>query len=136
MIFTSILAIIALANILYLLNKDNINKGENEVNEMLKTVKQSLDECFNDSKNTQVAAANIESLTYLRIAKENKLSIYLLKFSLALNDYQESNKNIEQLIGEYKTLLEKIYNVKYSLLEYLSYTFFRDLELINKFFKK
>lgn len=130
MIFVSILiAIIALVNILYLLSKDNVNKGENEVNEMIKTVKQSLDDCLDNKKNTQIAVANVESLTYLRIARENNLSKYLLRFSLALSDYQETNSGAEKLIGEYKILLEKIYNVKYSILEYIKYTLFRDLSL-------
>lgn len=130
MIFVSILiAIIALVNILYLLSKDNVNKDENEVNEMIKTVKQSLDDCLDNKKNTQIAVANVESLTYLRIARENNLSKYLLRFSLALSDHRESNSGAEKLIGEYKILLEKIYNVKYSILEYIKYTLFRDLSL-------
>lgn len=127
--FAAIATIIAFVNIFYLLNKDCISKGEAEILECLKTIKQSLDDISknkntpNNTINIDVIIANIENLVYLRLIKENEMQDDILKLSVSIYDYIEGTKDIESTMGVYKGLIEKLYNAKISLKKYLFYTF-------------
>lgn len=114
---------VALVNVYYLISKDNIQKGEAEIKECADTLKKALQDMLDGKKNCKAHIAYIEGLAYLRLVKENELDGCIMRFSRELSDFYEGSRGEEDLIGSYKSAVDAVYNMKFSICEYLAYTF-------------
>lgn len=116
----SLIAIIfTFINFVYLLTKDRFQKVDSERKECLSVLK----DCFSKilkkdyDGNIMELTSNIEALVYLTIIRLNYINVD--KFALAVSDYNEKSISEEQMLGEYKTLIEQIYKADISLYEYI-----------------
>lgn len=116
----SVIAIFfTLFNFLYLLTKDILQRTDNEKKECLLVLKDCFSKILKKDYDGNIAelTSNIEALNYLTIIRLNNISVN--RFALAISDYYEKTTSEEQILGEYKTLLEKIYKADISIFEYL-----------------
>ena len=116
----SVIAIFfTLFNFLYLLTKDILQRTDNEKKECLLVLKDCFSKILKKDYDGNIAelTSNIEALNYLAIIRLNYISVN--RFSLAISDYHEKTISEEQMLGEYKTLLEQIYKADISILEYI-----------------
>lgn len=114
--------IIALINIYYGMSKDNAQKGEAEIKECVDTLKKALQDILDGKKNYKAHIAYIEGLAYLRLVRENGIDGYIMRFSRELSDFYEGSKGEEDLIGSYRSAVEAVYNMQFSICKYLIYT--------------
>lgn len=112
-----------LANFIYLLTKDRFQKVDSERKECLSVLK----DCFTKilkkkyDGNIMELTSNIEALSYLTIIRLNYINVN--RFSLAISDYNEKSIPEEQMLGEYKRLIEQVYKADISLCEYIKELF-------------
>ncbi len=108
-----------LINFVYLLTKDRFQKVDSERKECLSVLKDCFSKILKKDYDGNVVAltSNIEALSYLTIIRLNYINVN--RFSLAVSDYDEENISEEKMIGEYKQLIEKIYEADISLYEYI-----------------
>ena len=114
--------VIALINIYYGISKDNAQKGEAEIKECADTLKKALQDVLNDKQHFKAHITYIESLVYLRLVGENKISNLVMSFARDISDFCEGSKNEEDLFSSYKMAIDKIYNMEFSVCKYLIYT--------------
>lgn len=113
---------IALINVFYGISKDNVQKGEAEIRECIETLKRALQDILDHKSNNHKShIAYIEGLTYLRLVKENNIEETITRFARDISDFRENSISEEDLIGSYKTAIESVYNMKFSVRKYLSY---------------
>ena len=116
----SVIAIFfTLFNFLYLLTKDILQRTDNEKKECLLVLKDCFSKILKKDYDGNIAelTSNIEALNYLAIIRLNYIRVN--RFALAISDYYEKTISEEQMLGEYKTLLEQIYKADISIIEYI-----------------
>jgi len=116
----SVIAIFfTLFNFLYLLTKDILQRTDNEKKECLLVLKDCFSKILKKDYDGNIAelTSNIEALNYLAIIRLNHISVN--RFALAISDYYEKTISEEQMLGEYKTILEQIYKADISIREYI-----------------
>lgn len=113
--------IIALINVYYGISKDNIQKGEAEIKECIETLKKALQDSLNDKQHYKSHITYIESLIYLRLIKENNIQDLVVCFARDISYFCENTISEEDLLSSYKTAIEAIYNMKFSVYKYISY---------------
>lgn len=114
--------LIAFINVFYGISKDNVQKGEAEIRECIETLKRALQDILDHkSNNYKSHITYIESLIYLRLVKENNIEKTITRFAGHISDFHENSISEEDLIGSYKTAIESVYNMKFSVCKYLFY---------------
>ncbi|WP_122866980.1 hypothetical protein [Campylobacter showae] len=116
----SLIAIIfTFINFVYLLTKDRFQKVDSERKECLSVLKDCFSKILKKDYDGNIAelTSNIEALGYLTIIRLNYINVD--RFALAVSDYYEKNISEEQMLGEYKRLIEQIYKADISLCEYI-----------------
>ena len=120
--------VIALINIYYVISKDNTQKGEAEIKECVDTLKRALQDILNNKQHCKSQITYIESLTYLRLVKENNIGHLITRFACDISDFCEGSKSEEDLLSSYKTAIESAYSMNFSIYKYVYY-------IINRKFK-
>jgi hypothetical protein len=130
-----IVIILTLINLVYLISKDNVQKGESDIKECLDILKKTFEttKTEENQKKVKILIAQIESLSYLRLVKENNINIK--DFCIATDDFQNAIISEEDYIGKYKESVDKIYNMKFSVWKYIDYTLHYSISYLIKKFK-
>ena len=114
--------IIALINVYYGISKDNIQKGEAEIKECVETLKKALQDSLDNKKHYKSHITYIESLIYLRLIRENNIKDLVVCFARDISYFCENTISEEDLLSSYKTTIEAIYNMNFSVCKYVLYT--------------
>ncbi|MBR8466202.1 hypothetical protein KDE13_07600 [Campylobacter sp. faydin G-140] len=106
-------------NFVYLLTKDRFQKIDSERKECLSILKDCFSKVLKKDYDGNIIelTSNIEAIGYLTIIRLNCIDVN--KFALAISDYYEKNISEEKMVGEYKVLVESVYNADIPLREYI-----------------
>lgn len=122
-VIAAIGVMLTLVNVWYGMSKDAIQKGEAEIKECIDTIKKALQDALDKNININLTYTYIESLAYLRLINENNLRQALYGFAEKINDFCDGGSE-EDLFGEYKVIIEKIYTMKISTWKYICFVLF------------
>lgn len=116
-------AFFGMINIAYLINKDNRQKGETEIKECVDVLKRTFETAMDATPKIDLDAliTQVESLSYLRLVKENNITESINAFATAASDFKSKSIGQEDFIGAYKDAIDVVYNMRISVIKYLMY---------------